>query len=282
MGSAHAEAPPTEGSDEVVTEATVASAPPPAERAEAAATMHYDQANRAYKQGHFYDAARSFDAAHAALQRPVLLLNAGRAWEQAGDPLRALARFKAVQRHPGAETALYKRAAAGSARIVALMHAQHKAAYPAPEDPRSFFAQLEATPGGTEVTWEWVGLRALFGVYNLSAERDGWLFPSDTRPLVAVELLLFTMLWDWGYWDILRIGSGWPLPLTWGGAIGYRQTWGPHELRTGIHITNIIVFPIASGLELIYLHHFDDVTLEAGLQLRSYPPSVLGLIDFKY
>jgi hypothetical protein len=269
-------------------QAAPAPSPPPAARltaTEAAATMHYSQAMQAYKAMHFYDAARSFDAAHAALPRPVLLLNSGRAWEQAHDLFRALARFKALREDPEAPPQLRQRATAGYLRVMDALAAQSQAAMG--ESSLSVTvnaaAAAESAPEAS-LAWEWFGVRLLAGVFNLTEERDSFLLPSDdTGLLLSAELVFFTMLWDWGYWDILRIASGWPLVLTWGGSLGFRQQWGPHELRTGIHITNLILpLPVASGFEAIYLHEFESMSLEAGVRFNTYPPSLMSVLGLKF
>ncbi|MDP6943064.1 MAG: hypothetical protein QF464_02850, partial [Myxococcota bacterium] len=93
------EAPPPEDAHEVapvevevVTEEAVPEEPAPANERPAAETeapavaakVLYQLAMTAYNEGRFFEAARGFDAAHAALPRPALLLNAARAWEQVG------------------------------------------------------------------------------------------------------------------------------------------------------------------------------------------------------
>mgnify|MGYP001363148184 CR=1 FL=1 len=246
-----------------------------------AATLHYNQGMDAYQAKHFYDAARAFDAAYAALPKPILLLNSGLAWEHAQDHLRALTRFKALRDDPEATPELSERAKNAYARIIKALSAQ---AEPTPEIDATFEAlkpPVSEREGG--IGWEWFGIRLFAGVYNLTDVDGGWFWPDDTQPLLNGEMVFFTMLWDWGYWDILRVGAGWPMVLTWGGSVGYRQRWGPHELRTGLHITNLIFpVPMSSGAEAIYLRRYESFNLEAGARINIFPTSLSAFVGLKF
>ena len=273
--------------DVITPEPLNANAAPPSQdeaRVQGAAKAHYERAMKAYDAGHFYDAARSFDAAYAALQRPVFLLNAARAWERASDPYEALVRFKQLAKHPETSEALRHRARDGAARILSTLRREQRA-HPKGAD---VLMAPTATPGTQAdptptLEWEWVGLRLFAGVFNLTDTHGGWFFESDTAPLLTGELVLFTMLWDWGYWDILRVGGGYPMYLTWGGSIGYRQRWGDDELRTGVHITNLLFpLPISSGLEAFYIRRFEHLNVEAGVRIYAYPPSLGAFVGVKF
>ncbi|MGB0590351.1 MAG: hypothetical protein ACPGU1_11785, partial [Myxococcota bacterium] len=254
---------------------------------EEAAKLHYTHGMAAFKAGAFYDAARSFDAAHAALPRPVLLLNAGRAWERAEDLLRALARFKALREDQATPPQLLARGNDGYRRVMAALAAQSAAVTNLPAQHALTGAPQGAPLPSEEVasglSWEWFGIRVFAGVYNITDERAGMFWEGDTQPMLTGELVFFTMLWDWGYWDILRVGAGWPMVLTWGGSIGYRQRWGRHELRTGLHLTNLVLpFPVSSGAEAIYLHRYDSFNLEAGVRIHAFPTSLTGFVGMKF
>ena len=209
---------------EALPEASTSGAPDA--RAMAAAQFHYDQGMKAYDMARYRDAARSFDAAYAALDRPVFLLNAARAWELTGAPYEALVRFKQLVRSPEAPEALVARAQRGVTRSLTMLSArttQGDAAHHTQGDTRAppvdkGVPSVEER-GGSGIAWEWFGVRLLGGAYNLSDEYIDWVTGSYDRvqPRVAVELVLFTMLWDSGYWDILRVGSGWPIVLSYGG-----------------------------------------------------------------
>ena len=80
-----------------------------------------------------------------------------------------------------------------------------------------------------------------------------------------------------------RVGAGWPMVLTWGGSIGYRQRWGPHELRTGLHLTNLVLpFPVSSGAEAIYLRRYESFSLESGVRINAFPTSLTAFIGLKF
>ena len=241
-----------------------------------AAREHYTRAMTAFETGRFHDAARAFEAANAALPRPVLLLNAARSWENAGDVLRALNRFDILRRDVEAPEALRARAESGYARA---LRALRQATHSATSDGRT----EESSEDEDLISWEWVGLRLFAGIYNITAASGGWFWESDTHPMLSGELVLFTMLWDWGYWDILRIGGGAPMYITYGGSVGYRQRWGDHELRTGLHITSIIFpYPLSSGLEATYLHRFESLNFEAGARFYVFPTSLAAFVGIKF
>lgn len=267
---------------------TVSAAPPTAVTSpEEAAKLHYTHAMAAYTAGAFYDAARSFDAAHAALPRPVLLLNAGRAWERAGDLLRALARFKALREDQATSPQLVAQGNQGYRRVMAALSAQRAGAANL-SDQHAMAGSLQgetlaSEEGASGLSWEWIGLRLFAGIYNIADAGAGMFWEGDTQPMLTGELVFFTMLWDWGYWDILRVGAGWPMVLTWGGSIGYRQRWGPHELRTGLHLTNLVLpFPVSSGAEAIYLRRYESFSLESGVRINAFPTSLTAFIGLKF
>ena len=250
-----------------------------------AASAHYARAMAYYKEGFFFDAARSFDAAHALIERPVFIYNAGRAWEEAGDLYEALARFKRLAKISAGEGEFHERASQGVARI--MTHLKNNKALKESlkrAQGEHIKARLEEEEASDSLSWEWVAMRLFAGVYNLTDSSSAWLFPEeDVVPLISAELVLFTMLWDWGYWDILRLGGGWPMYFTWGGSLGYRQVWGPDELRTGIHITSLLFpYPSSSGVEAIYLRRYDWGKLEAGARMNVYPTSVSAFIGIKF
>ena len=67
---AQAEVPTPEGAEDLSAVEAAPVAPPESDEALEAAKAHYVSGMSAYRTGHFYDAARSFDAAHAAAPRP--------------------------------------------------------------------------------------------------------------------------------------------------------------------------------------------------------------------
>ena len=97
------------------------------------------------------------------------------------------------------------------------------------------------------------------------------------------ELVFATMLWEHVYWDIVRIGAGTPLIFTWGMAAGYRQRWGIHELRAGLHITNYIIVPTLSGVEASYLYELSGgMKIELGARLMAWPTTFVGSAGLKF
>jgi hypothetical protein len=287
VATALAEVPTPEGDEAPPAVETGAEPTSESDLAVVAAKTHYTSGMNAYRAGHFYDAARSFDAAHAALPRLVLLLNAGRAWEQARDLVRALSRFQSLRDHIDATDDLRDRADAGYHRVLEAMRHTSPEPSRAVGSPSTRAVSLLPAQADSEtdslLDWEWFGVRLFAGVYNITDSGGGMLWPSDTLPMLTGELVFFTMLWDGGYWDILRVGGGWPMVFTWGGSVGYRQRWGPHELRTGVHITSLIFpYPVSSGVEAIYLRRFESLNVEAGMRIHAFPTSLSGFVGMKF
>ncbi|MDP6944464.1 MAG: hypothetical protein QF464_09970, partial [Myxococcota bacterium] len=133
--------------------------------------------------------------------------------------------------------------------------------------------------GSSEV--EWFGVRLMGGVSTGTSE----LFGADDEFRTAIhgEIVFATMLWKHIYWDIARIGTGVPLVFTWGMAAGYRNRWGVHEVRAGLHITNYIILPTLSGVEAAYLYDVaGGMKLELGARLMAWPTTIVATAGLKF
>ncbi len=265
-----------------------AATPPSDAAAETAARALYTQGMTAYGEQRFFDAARAFDAAHAALPRPTLLLNAARAWEQVGDLTRAVERYDTLRRDAAAPEALRTRAETGYQRV--LEATKVSATQPvAPEQPRGE-PTASAQEAATETTrpqgppkdasnnkTEWLTARLMIGMAQDIDFGDLNGFDGDDfTTAYHGEAVLMTLLWDHGYWEVARLGTGMPLLLTWGMAGGYRHTWaGGHEIRAGVHITNYIIIPTLSGPEVTYLYEASNIfKVEVGLRAMAWPTAI--------
>lgn len=134
-------------------------------------------------------------------------------------------------------------------------------------------ATRPAPPRGRKV--EWIALHAwLGGIQTIDA-------PSERAAVGGAELVLFTPTWRHVYWEILRIGGGWPFMGWLGTAVGLRVRLDRalrHELRIGVHVTfalfnlYLVPGPTESGLQVRYLwRRPSGVTLHVGLMQLSFP-----------
>lgn len=145
-----------------------------------------------------------------------------------------------------------------------------------PADPKPS-ALLQSDRGSTE----WFGIRLLAGVGTISLETE------VVFPMGALELSLFTLRWQYFYWEMLRITGGYPQIVGGGTHFGVPiqlDGMGNHELRVGVHLSVYLPlpFPTWSGLQMAYLYRVgQSARLEFGLQQYSYPFGVALFFGLK-
>ncbi len=83
------------------------------------AEISYEQAVALYRAGRHAEAAQGFEETYLFDPQPVLLVNAARSWEKAGQPARAEQRLRAVLRGEGVPEEVRTAALAGIARLTA-------------------------------------------------------------------------------------------------------------------------------------------------------------------